>query len=741
MTWGVLNAAMLVGLLGAALPVIIHFLNRRRDPIVEWGAMQFLDLGRRARQRLRRTELLLMLARMGLLAAVALALARPFLAPSAARSGVLAKVGGLGAGAAARDVVLVVDGSASMDRASGGTTPRAQAVEWARQFVRRLAPGDSVAVLVAGDRVRPIVDPPSFDGPKVAAALGNLLKTPARGSSDLPAALAEAFRVLETARNPAREVVLLTDSQRTAWRPGETARWALVRDLHRRLPVAPRVWVATFGPSRPNPDDAPNGAVAAVRVSRSLVTPGLPLTVSAELTNAGPGPLTRTAELLVDGRPAPGTSQVVGPLPAGGRAPLSFDTSLASPGSHLLTVRLAGGDDPLPADDEASVAVEVAPALGVLLVDGEPGREPLTGETDFLRAALAPSGDDTPQARATVIAPDRLTSAALQDQQVVVLANVERLAPDAAVAVARFLDAGGGVLVAPGDRTDPTAWNALAWIPATLGAAVGDTAARTTVAHPAPATFSGPVLPPFSQGDAPPLAAADLFGYRKLAATAGASVSARLDTGDPWVVERPQGRGRAVMVAGPLDAEGGTLPVNPDFVPLVHELALHLAGGGDARQVHAGEPLVFDLSPGLDPGATLPATLPMVTPSGTAAQATVSRAGGRVRARFDDTVESGVYRLKLPDPPGGVVYATVSSDGREADMAPLDPAEAARLAEGWPLTFEPDPALLAAHLLDVDTPASRREVWRGLVLLALGGLCAELYLTRKLVRGQGLSVG
>jgi hypothetical protein len=74
-------------------------------------------------------------------------------------------------------------------------------------------------------------------------------------------------------------------------------------------------------------------------------------------------------------------------------------------------------------------------------------------------------------------------------------------------------------------------------------------------------------------------------------------------------------------------------------------------------------------------------------------------------------------------------------------MAPLDPAEAARLAEGWPLTFEPDPALLAAHLLDVDTPASRREVWRGLVLLALGGLCAELYLTRKLVRGQGLSVG
>jgi hypothetical protein len=201
-----------------------------------------------------------------------------------------------------------------------------------------------------------------------------------------------------------------------------------------------------------------------------MVTPGLPLTVSAELTNTGPGPLTRTAELLVDGRPAPGMSQVIGPLPAGSRAPLRFRTALASPGSHLLTVHLAGGDDALPADDDESAAVDVAPALGVLLVDGEPGREPLSGETDFVRAALVPSGDDTPQARASVIAPDRLDASALEGQQVLVLANVERLSSDAAAAVARFLAAGGGVLVAPGDRVDPEAYATLSCsTPATRG--------------------------------------------------------------------------------------------------------------------------------------------------------------------------------------------------------------------------------------------------------------------------------
>jgi hypothetical protein len=32
----------------------------------------------------------------------------------------------------------------------------------------------------------------------------------------------------------------------------------------------------------------------------------------------------------------------------------------------------------------------------------------------------------------------------------------------------------------------------------------------------------------------------------------------------------------------------------------------------------------------------------------------------------------------------------------------------------------------------------RRELWRGLVLAALAGLCLEVYLTRRLVRSQGL---
>ena len=735
MSWGVLNAAMLLGLAGASVPIIIHLLNRQRDRVIDWGAMQFLDLGKRARQKIRLNELLLMLARMALLALAALALARPFWAPAVKAKANANTRGGLGIDAPPRDVVLVLDGSASMERKSGGTTPRAEAVAWARRFVRKLRPGDSIAVLVAGERVRPLIDPPSFDPAKADAALAAI--KPARGSSDLSAALAEAFRVVERTRNPGRDVIVLTDGQRSAWRPGESSRWALVRDLQKRLPVPPRIWSIAFGAGQA--PDGPNGSVGPLSVSRSLVTPGLPIAVTATLENAGPGALTRTAELFVDGQAAPGSARVVGPIPAGGRAPLTFQTALSAPGGHLLAVKLVGGDDALPGDDESAIPIEVASALPVLLADGEPGLEPLSGETDFLRAALAPTGDDAPQVRASVVRPETLSAEALKGQRVVVLANVDRLGPEQVAALGAFVETGGGLLIAPGDRTDASFLNGVGWMPARLGDLKGNASDRKTIARPAPRTFTGPLMSPFAQGEAPPLAEADFFAYRVLVPATGAAVLARLDTGDPWVVERPLGRGRVLALATPIDAEAGTLPVNPDFVPLTHEWIFHLAGGSESALVHAGEPLVFPL-----PTAPAPdrKTLPLQTPSGAAALAAIAppRGGSAAQARYDDTIESGIYRLTLPDPPGGFVYGAVAGDGRESDVALLDPAEAARLAEGWPLVFEPDPARLDARLLAAES-GGKREVWRYLVLAALGGLCIEVYLTRKLVRSQGLAAG
>ena len=40
---------MLIGLVGVSIPIIIHLLNRRRYEVVDWGAMQFLQLSEAVR--------------------------------------------------------------------------------------------------------------------------------------------------------------------------------------------------------------------------------------------------------------------------------------------------------------------------------------------------------------------------------------------------------------------------------------------------------------------------------------------------------------------------------------------------------------------------------------------------------------------------------------------------------------------------------------------------------------------
>src|SRR5262245_60634450 len=94
----------LLGLSALLIPIIIHLLNRRRYDVVDWGAMQFLQISETTRRRLLIEELLLMALRIGLLAVLVLAIAGPIFPSS-----VLSQLG-----RPSRDVVIVIDGSASM---------------------------------------------------------------------------------------------------------------------------------------------------------------------------------------------------------------------------------------------------------------------------------------------------------------------------------------------------------------------------------------------------------------------------------------------------------------------------------------------------------------------------------------------------------------------------------------------------------------------------------------------------
>ena len=135
-----LTPAFFAALAAAAIPILIHLIQRERKQVVAFPSLMFL---RRIpyqsvrRRRIRHWFLLAM--RVLALALLAAAFARPFF-----RQGALAAGTTLGA----RDLVVVLDQSASMGY--GDHWARARAV--AREAVDRLGPDDrATLVLFAGN--------------------------------------------------------------------------------------------------------------------------------------------------------------------------------------------------------------------------------------------------------------------------------------------------------------------------------------------------------------------------------------------------------------------------------------------------------------------------------------------------------------------------------------------------------------------------------------------------------------
>src|SRR5688500_13970604 len=113
-----LSPLFLIGLLSAAIPLLIHLSRSRRTKKMRFSTTRFFtDQFLRSYHMSRLKELLLLAVRMALCALFAMALARPLVRPP----------GQSLLGGQSRSVVLVIDNSASMGLAEDGQSMLARA--------------------------------------------------------------------------------------------------------------------------------------------------------------------------------------------------------------------------------------------------------------------------------------------------------------------------------------------------------------------------------------------------------------------------------------------------------------------------------------------------------------------------------------------------------------------------------------------------------------------------------------
>lgn len=142
------------GLACVSIPILIHFLMRRRRKPVRWAAMRFvIEAYRRQRRRMRLEQILLLVVRCVLVALIAFALGRPMMA----RAGLL--------GSGSRDIYFLIDNSLAAGAEEGGQEALSRSLAAARRQLGELdaSRGDRAAVVLLGGPASALVLPATSD--------------------------------------------------------------------------------------------------------------------------------------------------------------------------------------------------------------------------------------------------------------------------------------------------------------------------------------------------------------------------------------------------------------------------------------------------------------------------------------------------------------------------------------------------------------------------------------------------
>jgi hypothetical protein len=659
---GFLAPFMLVGLVAIGVPIAIHLIGRRRARIVPFAALDFLmATKRKTARRLQLRERLVLLVRALACLAVAIALAKPF--TSCERKGPQVTRGPQAA-------VLVIDDSFAAGYLVDGKPWIKRASDEARRIVAQLGPEAEVAIVRASEGAE---HPTELTRDHLRLRDQLLALEPSARPADTTRALTRAAQLLAASSHARKTVFLISLQAKSGLHPDEPP-WG--KD-------GPTFIALDLRPAR-----MPNLAVTALKVDSDPNTGTRGVAFDAEVGNFSDEAkkvelsLTIADRVVARGELALAphekkTKRFLAALPAGARA---SDAS----------VSLAG--DGLPIDDRRYVRATLRDEVRVLLVDGDPRTVRHDDELFYVEAALRPGDREDSGTSVRSITAEELAGITklrglaptidLNDFDVVVLANVAALPAERVTALADWVRAGGGILVAPGDRVDPTAYDKtmLPLMPQSLrdpidttwGASPEDRDSRAL--HLVKWEADHPIFAPFSK-DAPDLADAKFFKISLLGpttATADRKVLARFTNGAAALVEASIGAGRTLLFTSTLDRDWNDLAIHRGFLPLIQQAVRHLA------RKHA---LGIESDHLVGGSVALPTgdlkKLEVRGPDGIGAVFEGDRLAGRSSVRFGKTDHPGIYRVIGTDQTGAThdreeLAFAINVDPRGSDLTPVD---------------------------------------------------------------------
>ena len=672
----------LLGLGTLVVPVIVHLIHRHKRESIPFPSLMFIQ--RIPYKDVRRQQLrhkLLFAIRCLALILLALAFARPFL--ENATEATAADIAG-------REVVILLDRSHSMrfgDRWQRG-------VEQARARLDLLGPLDRATVVLFAETA------------EVTGENAIERAEPTAGGTRYGSALQLAGRILSESEQPEREVVLITDFQRSGW--------DRVSDV--RLPGGTIVTAVDL-----SEDETHNISLPFVSLRQEVLSGREWVSVTTRVVNGGERQVVglRVA-LVLNGQELQSRTVTVDPL---GSTAVTFSPVLLPEGVSRGAV--TAGTDALPQDNTVVFVLSPSNSLSALILESSDARE---NQSLFLSRALEIG--DRPSFRVDVRPLREFRLSDLDGRSVLVLNDAPLPGGRAGQRIREFVENGGGLLVVLGERNGPQTWpaNVVDLLPGVVGARVDLDRGPITMST---MEYGNPVFDVFSAPRSGDFSAAKFFRYRDLTVDDPQSVLARYSDGQVALAEKRFGDGIVLVWTSTADTYWNDLALQPVFLPFVHRMMRYLAGYEEVRPFFiVGETLKLTRE---SPDKSIQALmdgggdLVVQAPSG---NRTIVQAGAG--EQVVELTEQGFYEIRQVD--GGKIppaFVAVNIDPSESDLAKLDIEEF--LGAVTPMGDEGSVGA-RARKLTVEEREHRQQLWWYLLIAAMLMLVAETAISNRLSR-------
>lgn len=689
---GFLNSVILLFATFAAVPILIHLLNRQRVQTVYFSSLKYLKSLQKTRmRRLRVKQLLLLLLRMLIILLLVAAFARPTF-----RGGYTA---GLGA-AAKTSAVIMLDNSLSMSAETREGTLFEQGRDFAAKLLNVMGDGDEVLFSTFSTDLNAASDAFTFDFPNVERNIGRSGQSSM--STDAQNSLLASLDLLERSSNLNREIYAISDCSQSGWAD-------LTEEGFANTPEGTRLYLVPV--VDPDPD---NIKITDISLGRQLLYPDRPVEVVAKLSNDSKRSSRVVASLHVDGKRV---SQDDCELGAFADGEVRFTHTFDKYGLHHGFVELP--DDAIMADNRFHFSLSIPRTIKLLIV-GENERDNM-----YLRLAIKPQPDTPTQIEMKSIGLASMPGEDLFSYDCIILSGMNYMSEAVFSAVDNFASSGGSLLIFVPPTGDSRFYGSkilkkrfdaeLTGIGEVEGGEGYYTLERLMISHP--------VFSRYSDVEKDRLPEVKFSKIVSLKPSSSTRVLGWFSSGTPAILESGWGQGRAILFAASQIPGTNELVRHPFFVTFINRAVEYLAADMTriAERFYTGDIVDRNLT-GLKPGEQVE----LITPDGARSYLTPNLSGKSAYLTVSETSASGLYQIAVKDSLIDQFAVNVSAD--ETAQRYIDPALLAdELSKFQPTVL----SIGGDSYLDVIRQNRHgRELWKPVLLLVLGLLVVEMFLAR-----------